>query len=378
MANSNNVKFFFTDDKSKYDALTQKDSLALYFIEDAETGYKALYKGANLIAVGSDATSAVSGLMSANDKKKLDAIDISELVTKSELESKGYLTEHQSLEDYAKKTEVPTKVSELSNDKHYLTDTEVTSEILELTDKYLDEDAVNAIAATGDNEVKSWVEKGYATKADLANVGGDSNLLIVKITKTKNSDGGYDYTSSHTYAEIKAQYEAGKSIMAQFPDVEHIVPFWCCNDIKVGFELHDIYTDWIPQEDGIPVDTLTFEIYPDKGHDVYVRTNKREYISIKPKQTITADATENDIAGVKAVYDYVENKLATGGSGSSAVKSVNGKTGEVVLSASDIITNSTEANKISVLADGTLEVSSLTFDKLVQNDDELIISGGNA
>ena len=197
MANSKNVKFFFTDDKSKYDALVQKDSLALYFIEDTKTGYKALYKGNNLIAVGSDATSTVAGLMSVDDKKKLDAIDISELVTKSELESKGYLTELQIQDEYAKKTDLDNKQDKLT---------------------------------------------------------AGNNITIV---------------------------------------------------------------------DGV--------------------------IS------------------------------ATGGSGSSAVNSVNGKTGYVVISASDIITNSTEANKISVLADGTLEVSSLTFDKLIQNEsDKLVIFGGNA
>ena len=197
MANSKNVKFFFTDDKSKYDALVQKDSLALYFIEDTKTGYKALYKGNNLIAVGSDATSTVAGLMSVDDKKKLDAIDISELVTKSELESKGYLTELQIQDEYAKKTDLDNKQDKLT---------------------------------------------------------AGNNITIV---------------------------------------------------------------------DGV--------------------------IS------------------------------ATGGSGSSAVNSVNGKTGDVVISASDIITNSTEANKISVLADGTLEVSSLTFDKLIQNEsDKLVIFGGNA
>lgn len=197
MANSKNVKFFFTDDKSKYDALVQKDSLALYFIEDTKTGYKALYKGNNLIAVGSDATSTVAGLMSVDDKKKLDTIDISELVTKSELESKGYLTELQIQDEYAKKTDLDNKQDKLT---------------------------------------------------------AGNNITIV---------------------------------------------------------------------DGV--------------------------IS------------------------------ATGGSGSSAVNSVNGKTGYVVISASDIITNSTEANKISVLADGTLEVSSLTFDKLIQKDDDkLVIFGGNA
>lgn len=73
MANQN-VRFFFTDDKRKYDVLLQKDPLALYFIEDAETGYRALYKGENLIAVGSNASSIAAGLMSPADKQALDRL----------------------------------------------------------------------------------------------------------------------------------------------------------------------------------------------------------------------------------------------------------------------------------------------------------------
>lgn len=71
MANTN-VRFFFTNDINKYTSLATKDPFALYFIEDEATGYKALYKGNNLMAVGSDATTLASGLMSAADKQKLD------------------------------------------------------------------------------------------------------------------------------------------------------------------------------------------------------------------------------------------------------------------------------------------------------------------
>lgn len=71
MANQN-VRFFFTDDRSKFEALSQKDPLALYFIEDKVTGYRALYKGNNLIAVGTTASQEVAGLMSAADKRALD------------------------------------------------------------------------------------------------------------------------------------------------------------------------------------------------------------------------------------------------------------------------------------------------------------------
>lgn len=67
-----NVKFFFTNDLNKYITLETKDPFALYFIEDEATGYKALYKGENLMAVGSDASTLASGLMSASDKQKLE------------------------------------------------------------------------------------------------------------------------------------------------------------------------------------------------------------------------------------------------------------------------------------------------------------------
>lgn len=64
-----NVKFYFGL-QSKYDALVEKDSLALYFIEDTQR----LYKGNVLLATGADASSMASGLMSAEDKIKLDAL----------------------------------------------------------------------------------------------------------------------------------------------------------------------------------------------------------------------------------------------------------------------------------------------------------------
>lgn len=64
-----NVKFYFGS-QAKYDALTEKDSLALYFIEDTQR----LYKGDTLMATGADATTMATGLMSAEDKIKLDAL----------------------------------------------------------------------------------------------------------------------------------------------------------------------------------------------------------------------------------------------------------------------------------------------------------------
>ena len=64
-----NVKFYFGL-QAKYDALVEHDSMALYFITDTQR----LYKGNVLIATGANATSMASGLMSAEDKIKLDAL----------------------------------------------------------------------------------------------------------------------------------------------------------------------------------------------------------------------------------------------------------------------------------------------------------------
>ena len=64
-----NVRFYFGT-QAKYDALIEKNPIALYFIEDTQR----LYKGDILIATGADATSMASGLMSAEDKIKLDSL----------------------------------------------------------------------------------------------------------------------------------------------------------------------------------------------------------------------------------------------------------------------------------------------------------------
>lgn len=57
-----NVRFYFGT-QAKYDALTERNPLALYFIEDTQR----LYKGDKLMATGAEATSMAAGLMSAED-----------------------------------------------------------------------------------------------------------------------------------------------------------------------------------------------------------------------------------------------------------------------------------------------------------------------
>lgn len=105
--------------------------------------------------------------------------------------------------------------------------------------------------------------------------------------------------------------------------------------------------------------------------------------SVKNPLNITG-ATSGQIVKIKTVdSDGVPTEWEAmdipSGSGLSGVESVNGKTGAVVLKASDIINTSTDSNKVSVASDGTLEVNSITVNKIVQDEeDELVIFGGNA
>lgn len=122
----------------------------------------------------------------------------------------------------------------------------------------------------------------------------------------------------------------------------------------------------------------------------YYMTKYATKDSIKNPLNISG-ATSGQIVKIKTVdSDGVpiewEAMDIPSGSGLSGVESVNGKTGVVELKASDIINTSEEPNKVSVVSDGTLEVNSITVDKIIQNEnseivfesDELIILGGNA
>lgn len=65
-----NVKFYSVKLKSTFNALETKDSLALYWISETSE----LYKGDQLFGTGAIATKNAAGLLSAEDKAKLDKL----------------------------------------------------------------------------------------------------------------------------------------------------------------------------------------------------------------------------------------------------------------------------------------------------------------
>lgn len=130
--------------------------------------------------------------------------------------------------------------------------------------------------------------------------------------------------------------------------------------------------------------TVTWDDIENKPTKVSAFENDANYLT---EQSLSNYATKADLNAKQdkltagnniTIVDGVIS--ATGGSGgSSAVESVNGQTGVVTIAASDLITPSSAANKVSIAEDGTLEVNALTFDKIMQSEgDEIILSGGGA
>lgn len=149
-------------------------------------------------------------------------VNTSELVTKQELESKGYLTEHQSLSNYATKQEIPQpyndtelkeRVQQLENKPAIDTSNFVTNEELNSKGYITQHQSLEGYAkkseipqAYNDTEVKqrlSVVEQkgeGYATKEQLASIPKTPQKLSIAGNVVTLSDGGGSITLPTTTA----------------------------------------------------------------------------------------------------------------------------------------------------------------------------------
>ena len=118
----------------------------------------------------SDIPTKVSDLQ--NDSGFITAIP-DEYVTETELEAKGYLTEHQDLSEYAKTVNIPTKTSNLTNDSSFVTSTEMTNAI-SIYQTIQDENltTTNKTIVTAINELNSMIASILDRIENLENQGG--------------------------------------------------------------------------------------------------------------------------------------------------------------------------------------------------------------
>lgn len=144
------------------------------------------------------------------------SVNTSELVTKQELESKGYLTEHQSLSNYATKQEIPQpyndaelkeRVNRLENKPAIDTSNFVTNDVLAGKGYLTEHQSLEGYAKKSeipqpynDTDVKQRLsvieQKGesYATKEQLASVPKNPQRLTLSGNTLILSDGGGNVT----------------------------------------------------------------------------------------------------------------------------------------------------------------------------------------
>ena len=162
------------------------------------------------------------------------SVNTSELVTKEELDSKGYLTEHQSLSNYATKQEIPQpyndaelkeRLNRLENKPAIDTSNFVTNEVLNSKGYLTEHQSLEGYAKKSeipqpynDTDVKQRLsvveQKGesYATKEQIASIPKTPQKLTLSGNTLILSDGGGSVTlpsqpASNTPAGQVNQYE---------------------------------------------------------------------------------------------------------------------------------------------------------------------------
>ena len=211
--------------------LNTPTTLAGYGITDARINSGTITLGENSIvpltaSSNLDATKLVGNVPSATKAiqdgngdvivdtyaKKTDIPSLSEYATQTWVQNQGYLTQHQSLAEYALKTEipiVPTKVSAFENDAGYLTSHQ----------------------SLKDYATKSWVQNqgyltqhqdisGLATKRELQTVENKIPTIPTKVSAFEN-DVGY-LTQHQSLANYALKSELPKNVSDLTNDEKYI------------------------------------------------------------------------------------------------------------------------------------------------------------
>ena len=147
----------------------------------------------------------------------------SEYITETELTAKGYLTEHQDISGKADKSDIPTKTSELTNDSGYLTsipgeyvtDSELTAKGY-ATEDYVDE-AVDNLSELKMNIVNGLTfANAYINYNNGDYVSGGSAYACQEYIPVI-SDATYEVSGVSNIVRI-AYYDSSKTYMNQYVD----------------------------------------------------------------------------------------------------------------------------------------------------------------
>lgn len=148
-----------------------------------------------------------------------------------------YLTSHQSLADYAKKSEIPTKVSQLTNDKNFVTGS-VSGQTITIngvsttwqntwrgiTDSYSGTSTGTSLSQKGANSLYNALHNGYASSAGNSDT-VDGYHASGLLTALSNSDKGISITvggTTKSISNISVNYAASAG-NADTVDGKHLI-----------------------------------------------------------------------------------------------------------------------------------------------------------
>ena len=310
--------------------LNTPTTLAGYGITDARINSGTITLGGNSIvpltaSSNLDATKLVGNVPSATKAiqdgngdvivdtyaKKTDIPSLSGYATQTWVQNQGYLKEHQSLAEYALKTEipiVPNKVSAFENDAGYLTSHQ----------------------SLKDYATKSWVQNqgyltqhqdisGLATKLELQTVEDKIPTIPTKVSAFEN-DAGY-LTQHQSLANYALKSELPKNVSDLTNDVKYITasgaPVQSVNGKTgaVSLTANDVgalpSTTTIPvvnnakltvQKNGVAVDSFTANASVDKIINIEVPTKASDINAISTDNiSQTLGNSETKVPSEKAV-----------------------------------------------------------------------------
>ena len=310
--------------------LNTPTTLAGYGITDARINSGTITLGGNSIvpltaSSNLDATKLVGNVPSATKAiqdgngdvivdtyaKKTDIPSLSGYATQTWVQNQGYLTQHQSLAEYALKSEipiVPTKVSAFENDAGYLTSHQ----------------------SLKDYATKSWVQNqgyltqhqdisGLATKLELQTVEDKIPTIPTKVSAFEN-DVGY-LTQHQSLANYALKSELPKKVSDLTNDAEYITasgaPVQSVNGQTgtVSLTANDVgalpNTTTIPvvnnakltvQKNGVDVDSFTANASVDKIINIEVPTKASDIKAISTDDiSQTLGNSETKVPSEKAV-----------------------------------------------------------------------------
>ena len=310
--------------------LNTPTTLAGYGITDARINSGTITLGGNSIvpltaSSNLDATKLVGNVPSATKAiqdgngdvivdtyaKKTDIPSLSGYATQTWVQNQGYLKEHQSLAEYALKTEipiVPNKVSAFENDAGYLTSHQ----------------------SLKDYATKSWVQNqgyltqhqdisGLATKLELQTVEDKIPTIPTKVSAFEN-DAGY-LTKHQSLANYALKSELPKNVSDLTNDVKYITasgaPVQSVNGQTgtVSLTANDVgalpNTTIIPvvnnakltvQKNGVDVDSFTANASVDKIINIEVPTKASDIKAISTDNiSQTLGNSETKVPSEKAV-----------------------------------------------------------------------------